>query len=194
MLIAGVDEVGYGALVGDLVAAAVILPPRHRIKGIKDSKQLTPLKREELFDKICAKAIAWNIAIATHAEIDQLNVLNANLLAMQRAIIGLTVTPDKVLVDGNKCPDLPMPVEAVVHGDATIEQISAASILAKVWRDRLMLELDQKHPEYGFAQHKGYSTEAHLAAIRKYGPIKEHRRSYAPVAEALSNLVVAQNG
>lgn len=185
MLIAGVDEVGYGALVGDVVAAAVILPPKHGIVGIKDSKQLTALKREELFDAICAKAIAWNIAAATHAEIDQLNILNAALLAMQRAINGLLVPPDKVLVDGNRCPDVPYPVEAIVAGDATIEQISAASIIAKVWRDRVMIELDKKHPEYGFAAHKGYSTAAHMAAIQKYGPLKEHRRSFSPVAEAL---------
>lgn len=189
MLIAGVDEVGYGALVGDLVAAAVILPPRHGIKGIKDSKQLTADKRADLFDKICAKAIAWNIAIATHAEIDQLNILNANLLAMQRAVLGLTVSPDKVLVDGNKCPDIPYPVEAIVHGDATEVQISAASIIAKVWRDRLMLELDKLHPEYGFASHKGYATEAHIAALNKFGPLKQHRRSFAPVALALQRTI-----
>lgn len=193
MLIAGVDEVGYGALVGDLVCAAVILPPRHRIKGIKDSKQLTALQREKLFDQICAKAIAWNIASASHAEVDQLNILNATLLAMQRAVNGLSVKPEKVLVDGNKCPDIPYPVEAVVHGDATVVQISAASILAKVWRDRMMVELDKIHPEYGFANHKGYSTEAHVAAIKKYGPLKQHRRSFSPVAEALANLAAAQS-
>lgn len=190
MLIAGVDEVGYGALVGDVVAAAVILPPRHGITGIKDSKQLTALKREELFEKICAKAIAWHIGMATHAEIDQVNILNATLLAMQRAIIGLSIQPDKVLVDGNKCPEVPYQVEAIVHGDATVEQISAASIVAKVWRDRLMIEFDKKHPEYGFAEHKGYSTEAHMAAIKKFGPLKEHRRSFAPVSEALSALAL----
>ncbi len=133
MLIAGVDEVGYGALVGDLIAAAVILPTNHGIKGIKDSKQLTPKQREALYTQICAKAIAFNIAAATHSEIDQLNVLQANLLAMQRAVIGLSIQPDKVLVDGNKCPDLPYPVEAIVGGDATVIQISAASIIAKVW-------------------------------------------------------------
>ncbi|HSX19937.1 MAG TPA: ribonuclease HII [Gammaproteobacteria bacterium] len=188
MLIAGVDEVGYGALVGDVVAAAVILPPKHGIVGIKDSKQLTPAKRDELFGQICAKAVAWNIAAATHAEIDQLNILNAALLAMQRAVNGLLVPPDKVLVDGNRCPDVPYPVEAIVAGDATIEQISAASIIAKVWRDRVMIELDKKHPEYGFAAHKGYSTAAHMAAIQKYGPLKEHRRSFSPVAEKINEL------
>lgn len=185
MLIAGVDEVGYGALVGDLVAAAVILPVQHGITGIKDSKLLTPVKREELFTQICAKATAWSIGIATHIEIDQLNVLNANFLAMQRAVAGLKVVPRKVLIDGNKCPELPYPVEAIVDGDATVEQISAASIIAKVTRDRMMVELDKKHPEYGFAQHKGYSTAAHMAAIEKFGPIKEHRRSYAPIARAV---------
>lgn len=185
MLIAGVDEVGYGALVGDVVTAAVILPPRHRIQGIKDSKQLTALKREELFEKICAKSTAWSIGIATHAEVDQLNIFHATLLAMQRAVMGLAVVPDKVLVDGNRSPDIPYPVEAIVGGDDSVIQISAASIVAKVWRDRLMLVLDQKHPEYGFAKHKGYSTADHVAAIEKYGPLKEHRRSFAPVARAL---------
>lgn len=185
MLIAGVDEVGYGALVGDLVVAAVILPKKHGIKGIKDSKQLTPKQREELYELICAKAISWNISIATPAEIDQMNVLNANMLAMQRAVSGLSVKPDKVLVDGNKVPELDCPVEAIVQGDATVEEIAAASIIAKVWRDRLMVALHEQHPEYGFAQHKGYGTKAHLAALQTYGPIKEHRRSYAPVLNAL---------
>lgn len=189
MLIAGVDEVGYGALVGDLVVAAVILPAKHGIKGIKDSKQLTPLQREELFVQICAKAIAWSIASASHAEIDQINILNANMLAMQRAVAALSVQPDKVLVDGNKTPVLPCLVEAIVQGDATIEQIAAASIIAKVTRDKQMVELDKLHPEYGFASHKGYSTKAHMEALQKYGPLKQHRRSYSPVALALRATV-----
>lgn len=192
IVIAGVDEVGYGALVGDVVAAAVILPPRHRIKGIKDSKKLTALMREDLFEQICNKAVAWHIASASHAEIDQLNIMHAALLAMRRAVLGLKVVPEKVLVDGNKCPDIPYPVEAIVQGDATIEQISAASILAKVHRDRMMVELDQKHPGYGFADHKGYSTESHLKALRDLGPIKEHRRSYSPVASALSTSLALE--
>jgi ribonuclease HII len=184
-MIAGVDEVGYGALVGDVVAAAVILPAEHGIKGIKDSKQLTALKREELFEKICAKAVAWHIAAATHIEIDQINILNASHLAMQRAIAGLQIKPSKILVDGNKCPEFPYPAEAIINGDAIIEQISAASILAKVFRDRQMVELDHAYPGYGFAKHKGYSTAEHMAAINSLGPIKQHRRSYAPVALAL---------
>lgn len=185
-MIAGVDEVGYGALVGDVVAAAVILPAAHGIVGIKDSKQLTAAKREELFTEITAKAIAWHIAAATHLEIDQMNILRASHLAMQRAVAGLKVKPSKILVDGNKCPEFPHPVEAIVNGDALIEQIAAASILAKVYRDRLMHQLDIEYPGYGFAQHKGYSTAAHMAAINELGPIKQHRRSYAPVALALS--------
>jgi ribonuclease HII len=189
MLIAGVDEVGYGALVGDVVAAAVILPPEHGIKGIKDSKQLTATKREDLFEKICAKAVAWHIAAATHLEIDKLNILHAALLAMRRAIIGLTVAPDKVLVDGNRCPDVPFLCEAIVQGDRTVEQISAASILAKVFRDRQMVDLDLKYPGFGFAQHKGYGTAVHIAAINELGPIRQHRRSYAPIARALEELV-----
>lgn len=189
MLIAGVDEVGYGALVGDLVVAAVILPAKHGIKGIKDSKQLTPLQREDLFVQICAKAIAWSIASASHAEIDQINILNANMLAMQRAVAALSVQPDKVLVDGNKTPVLSCLVEAIVQGDATIEQIAAASIIAKVTRDKQMIELDKLHPEYGFASHKGYSTKAHMEALQKYGPLKQHRRSYSPVALALRATV-----
>lgn len=189
MLIAGVDEVGYGALVGDIVAAAVILPDKHKIKGIKDSKQLTASVREELYIQITTNAIAWSIASANHLEIDAINILNANLLAMQRAVAGLKVSPDKVLVDGNKVPDIPYPVTAIVQGDATVEQISAASIIAKVWRDRTMFELDKLHPQYGFASHKGYSTAQHLAALQKYGPIKEHRRSFSPVALALRTTV-----
>lgn len=184
MLIAGVDEVGYGALVGDVVAAAVILPVNHGIKGIKDSKQLTAVQRDKLYDQICAKALAWHVASASHAEIDQINILNAALLAMQRAVMGLIITPEKVLVDGLRTPEVPYAIEAIVDGDATNEQISAASIIAKVSRDRMMVELDKQHPQYGFAKHKGYSTAQHMAALREYGPIKEHRRSFSPVLQS----------
>ena len=181
MLIAGVDEVGYGALVGDVYAAAVILPNKHCIIGIKDSKKLTALQRQKLFTQICAEAVAWSIGIASHVEIDKLNILYATLLAMQRAINALTIKPDKVLVDGNKCPQIDHPVEAIVGGDATIEAIAAASIIAKVSRDNSMIALDTLYPMYGFAQHKGYGTKAHLQALQKYGALKQHRRSFAPV-------------
>lgn len=186
MLIAGVDEAGRGPLVGDVVAAAVILPDDHGIADIKDSKKLTEKKREFLFDLICNKAIAWHIAAATPEEIDRLNILQASLLAMQRAVSGLIVKPNKVLVDGNKCPKLPYITEAIVQGDSKVQSISAASILAKVFRDRQLLELDKLYPAYGFAQHKGYPTTQHLAALEKFGPIKEHRRSFGPVARLLA--------
>ncbi len=185
MLIAGVDEAGRGPLVGNVVAAAVILPVDHGITGIKDSKKLTEKKRELLFEQICAKAITWHIAIATPQEIDQLNILQATMLAMQRAILGLIVQPSKVLVDGNKCPKVPYLVEAVIGGDDLHQEISAASILAKVYRDRQLLELDKLYPHYGFAKHKGYPTKDHLAALEQYGPITEHRRSFGPVARLL---------
>lgn len=186
ILIAGVDEAGRGPLVGDVVAAAVILPPRHGIVGINDSKKLTEVKREKLFAEICSKAIAWHIASATHAEIDQINILQATLLAMQRAVEGLQVKPDRVLVDGNACPKIAYQVQAIVGGDALVEEIAAASILAKVFRDRQMLELDKLHPEYGFAKHKGYGTAQHMAALVEFGPIPQHRRSFAPVARAFA--------
>ena len=182
MLIAGVDEAGRGPLVGNVVAAAVILPADHGITGIQDSKKLTEKKREYLFNLICEKAIAWHIALATHLEIDKINILQATMLAMQRAVTGLSVKPDKVLVDGNKCPVVPYPVEAIIGGDAKVVEISAASILAKVFRDRQLIELDQLYPQYGFAKHKGYGTKDHIAALEKHGPIAEHRRSFSPVA------------
>ncbi len=185
MLIAGIDEVGYGALVGELVVAAVILPLKHDIVGIKDSKKLTPKQRERLYNEITAKAIAWKIAKASPREIDKYNILNANMRAMQRAVEGLSVQPDKVFVDGNKLPHLSVPVEGVVQGDAKFEQIAAASIIAKVTRDRLMIALDEIHPEYGFASHKGYGTARHMQALKEHGPIDAHRRSYAPVASAM---------
>lgn len=179
------DEVGRGPLAGDVVAAAVILPDNHQIKGIKDSKLLSEKKREELFVQICSTAIAWQIAAASPQEIDTINILQAALLAMQRAVMGLKIKPHKVLVDGNHCPKLPYPATAIIQGDRTIEQISAASILAKVYRDRQLIELDKRYPQYGFASHKGYATEQHLAALEQFGPIAEHRRSFAPVARFL---------
>jgi ribonuclease HII len=185
MIIAGIDEVGRGPLVGDVVAAAVILPDQHNISGIKDSKKLSEKRREELFKQICEQAVAWHIASATPQEIDALNILQATFLAMQRAVAGLKVQPNKVLVDGNLCPKLPYPVAGVIQGDNLIEQIAAASILAKVYRDRQLVELDKKYPEYGFARHKGYATQEHLDALEIFGPTREHRQSFAPVARLL---------
>ncbi len=184
MLIAGVDEAGRGPLVGDVVAAAVILPKNHNIVGIKDSKKLTAEKREELFDQICSTAIAWFIASASHTEIDQINILQATLLAMQRAVNGLAIKPQKVIIDGNQAPWLPYLTETIIQGDDLFEEISAASILAKVHRDRQLVILDKKYPQYGFAQHKGYATKQHMQALKDHGPIAEHRRSFAPVAAA----------
>lgn len=181
MKIAGVDEAGRGPLIGSVVAAAVILDPNNPIQGLNDSKKLSEKKREKLFVEIKEKALAWSIAEATHQEIDELNILNATLLAMQRAVAGLSITPDKVLVDGDKKPHLAMDCEAVVGGDALHAEISAASILAKVTRDRQMLEMDQQYPEYQFAKHKGYPTKVHLEKIEQYGVLPEHRRSYRPV-------------
>ncbi|NOJ67650.1 ribonuclease HII [Acinetobacter indicus] len=189
MKIAGVDEAGRGPLVGTVVAAAVILDPNNPIAGLNDSKKLSEKKREKLFIEIQEKALAWAIAEASPAEIDELNILQASLLAMRRAVEALQVQPDQVLVDGNKIPQgLNMPCEAVVGGDALHAEISAASILAKVTRDRQMLELDQKFPQFGFAKHKGYPTKAHFEAIALYGVTTEHRRSFGPVRKALALL------
>ena len=186
MKIAGVDEAGRGPLVGSVVAAAVILDPNNPIEGLNDSKKLTEKKREKLFVEIQEKALAWSIAEASHEEIDQLNILQATFLAMRRAVEGLSVQPEKVLVDGNQVPKgLTIACEAIVGGDATHAEISAASILAKVTRDRQMLELDQHYPQYAFAKHKGYPTKAHFEAIAKFGVIEQHRRSYKPVRKAL---------
>lgn len=186
MFIAGVDEAGRGPLVGPVVAAAVILNPLKPILGLNDSKKLTAKKREALFNEIQDKAIAFSIAQASHIEIDQLNILQASLLAMRRAVEGLAVTPHQVIVDGNQVPKgLSMPCQAIVGGDALEAAISAASILAKVTRDRQMQELSQQYPQYGFAQHNGYPTQAHLQAIAQYGVIEQHRRSYAPIKKAL---------
>lgn len=183
-LVAGVDEAGRGPLAGPVVAAAVILDPRRPIAGLADSKKLTALRRDRLFDAICANALCCSIAEATTEEIDRLNILQATLLAMQRAVAGLRLPPAKVLVDGNRLPKLAMRAEAVVGGDAIVPAISAASILAKVTRDRWCAQVDAQWPQYGFAAHKGYGTAAHLAALRAHGPCVLHRRSFAPVARA----------
>lgn len=183
-LVAGVDEAGRGPLAGPVVAAAVILDDRHPIKGLADSKQLTAKRREKLYDEIRAKALCCSIAEASVEEIDRLNILQATMLAMQRAVAGLRLKPHKVLVDGNRLPPLDVLAEAIVSGDALVPAISAASILAKVTRDRQLQELDQRHPAYGFAKHKGYGTAQHLQALQQHGPLPEHRRSFAPVARA----------
>jgi len=184
-LVAGVDEAGRGPLAGPVVAAAVILDELKPIRGLKDSKVLTALKRERLFDEIHAKALCLSIAQASVEEIDTLNILQATMLAMKRAVEGLRLRPNKVLVDGNRLPTLRIQAEAVIGGDAKIKSISAASILAKVHRDRLCIELHREHPLYGFDGHKGYSTPEHLAALRVHGACPHHRRSFAPVRETL---------
>ena len=187
MMIAGVDEAGRGPLVGSVVAAAVILDPNNPIQGLNDSKKLTEKKREKLFVEIQEKALAWSIAEATHTEIDELNILQATFLAMNRAVNNLKIQPNKVIVDGNQIPKgMSISCEAIVGGDASHAEISAASILAKVARDRQMKALDEKYPVFGFAKHKGYPTKAHFEAIASHGVIDEHRRSYAPVKKALA--------
>lgn len=187
-LLAGVDEVGRGPLAGDVVAAAVILNAKKPIAGLADSKKLSEKKRESLFEEIRDKAVAFCVARASVAEIDQLNILHASLLAMRRAVEGLHVEPHHVLVDGNRLPQWRYSSEAVVQGDATVAAISAASILAKVTRDREMCELDDLYPGYGFAVHKGYPTKLHLAALKSMGPTPIHRRGYAPVREVLAQI------
>ncbi|QCR35197.1 ribonuclease HII [Nissabacter sp. SGAir0207] len=184
--IAGVDEVGRGPLVGAVVTAAVILDPARPIVGLADSKKLSEKRRLALFDEIKEKALAWSLGRAEPDEIDSLNILHATMLAMQRAVAGLAVTPDMVLIDGNRCPALPMASQAVVKGDSRVAEISAASILAKVTRDREMALLDQEFPDYGFAQHKGYPTPFHLERLAQFGATAHHRRSFAPVKRALS--------
>lgn len=190
-LIAGVDEAGRGPLAGPVFAAAVILDPKKSIDGLTDSKKLTAKKREYLFKQIQTTAKAWAIARADVHEIDKINILQASLLAMQRAVKALNIKPELALIDGNKCPQLFCPSKAVVAGDKTVPEISAASILAKVARDAEMLILDQQYPDYGFAQHKGYGTKQHLIALKKLGASPIHRRSFAPVQEVLKRLLVA---
>lgn len=181
-LMAGVDEAGRGPLAGPVVAAAVILDDARRIRGLNDSKVLTPLQRDRLFDQICEKALCCSIAQASVEEIDQLNILHATMLAMKRAVEGLRLKPVKVLVDGNRLPTIDVLAEAVIGGDATVKAISAASILAKVHRDRLCKTLDEEFPQYGFAAHKGYSTPEHLEALRLHGACRHHRKFFSPVA------------
>ncbi len=188
--ICGVDEAGRGPLVGSVVAAAVVLDPDRLINGLKDSKKLSPLRREALSKEIILNAKAWGIGQASCQEIDQINILQATMLAMQRAVEALVDRlgqwPSQALIDGNRCPKLPIPAQAIVKGDAKEPAISAASILAKVYRDQQMQELHQQYPQYGFNQHMGYPTEAHIEALRQFGPCREHRRTFAPVRDLLN--------
>ena len=184
-LVAGVDEAGRGPLMGPVVTAAVILDDLQPIKGLADSKKLTALQRDRLYDEIRAKALCCSVAMATVEEIDAINILQATLLAMTRAVEGLRLKPHRALVDGNRLPPLSMLAEAIVKGDAKVPAISAASILAKVTRDRWCADYDLQYPQYGFAAHKGYGTAAHLRALQQYGPCPQHRKSFAPVAALL---------
>lgn len=183
-LIAGVDEAGRGCLAGPVYAAAVILPGGHGLRGLNDSKQLSAAVRDALFPRIQQRALAWAIASASVEEIDRFNILQANFLAMRRAVAALQQVPALCRVDGNQDPKLGLPTELVIGGDALHAEIMAASILAKVARDRLLLELHESHPGYGFASHKGYGTPEHLRALRRLGPSAHHRRSFAPCARA----------
>lgn len=186
-LICGVDEAGRGPLVGAVYAAAVVLGPDHGIIGLADSKKLTAARRESLAGQIRERALAWAIASASSVEIDQINILQATLLSMRRAVEGLDLTPDEALIDGNRAPQLTMPARAIIKGDATVAEISAASILAKTARDASMKELHQQFPQYGFDRHKGYPTSEHLKALQQFGPLAEHRRSFGPVKLWLAN-------
>jgi len=188
-LCAGVDEAGRGPLAGPVVAAAVILDPERPVEGLADSKQLSPARRELLAGQIQERALAWSVGRAEVEEIDRLNILNASLLAMARAVAGLRVPPSLVLVDGNRTPKLECEVRAIVRGDASVAEISAASIIAKVMRDKEMNALDEVFPGYGFAVHKGYPTRQHLAALRQLGASIVHRRSFRPVSEILNSIL-----
>ena len=181
--VCGTDEAGRGPLAGPVVAAACILPEGLVIDGLDDSKKLSEKKRERLYGEICEKALAWSVAMSTPAEIDEINILEASLLAMRRAIDSLSIKPDFVLVDGNIDRGFQIPAKAVIGGDGISQSIAAASILAKVTRDRLCAELDEKYPQYGFAAHKGYPTKAHKLAVYEYGPCPEHRRSFLSFLE-----------
>jgi ribonuclease HII len=185
-VICGVDEAGRGPLAGPVFAAAVILDPAKPIAGLRDSKKLSPTRRDELALIIQRDALAWSIAQCSAAEIDALNILQATMLAMRRAIEGLSVAPTLALIDGNRCPVTTIRTEAIVKGDDKVIEISAASILAKTARDALLLEMHARYPQYAFDQHKGYPTALHLARLREYGVTPEHRRSYAPVRELLN--------
>ena len=187
-LVCGVDEAGRGPLAGPVVAAAVILDPARPIAGLNDSKKLSAKKRVALAGLIRERALAWSVAEASVEEIDQLNILHASMLAMQRAVAALQVTPERALIDGNRCPSLAIPAEAVVQGDAKVAAIAAASILAKTVRDEGMLGLHAQYPHYGFDRHMGYPTAAHCAALAAHGVSPVHRRSFAPVARQLSLL------
>ena len=187
-LVAGVDEVGRGPLCGAVVTAAVILDPNRPIAGLNDSKKLTEARREKLFDEIREKALSWCIARAEVEEIDELNILHATMLAMQRAVEGLSITPKLAMIDGNRCPKLPMPAEAVVKGDRKVPAIAAASILAKVSRDREMAAFELQYPGYGIGGHKGYPTAVHLEALERLGPTPIHRRTFGPVRRAYEAL------
>ncbi|MDA8456359.1 ribonuclease HII [Acidovorax sp. GBBC 3334] len=193
-LVAGVDEAGRGPLAGPVVAAAVILDDLQPIEGLADSKTLSAARREALFDEIRAKALCCSVAEASVDEIDALNILQATMLAMRRAVLGLRLKPVRVLVDGNRLPALDVPAEAIVKGDALVQSISAASILAKVTRDRWCTRLHETYPHYGFASHKGYGTAEHMAALQAHGVCPEHRRSFAPVAAAAQRGVVVHAG
>jgi ribonuclease HII len=184
-----VDEAGRGPLAGPVVAAAVILDDLNPIKGLADSKTLTAARREKLYDEIRAKALCCSVAEASVAEIDEINILQATMLAMRRAVEGLRLKPVKVLVDGNRIPTLDVLAEAIVKGDSKVQAISAASILAKVTRDRWCAELHAKYPQYGFDQHKGYGTAQHLAALNEFGACPEHRHTFAPVTAVLNRTI-----
>ncbi|QWD78948.1 ribonuclease HII [Polynucleobacter sp. MWH-Spelu-300-X4] len=188
-VVCGVDEAGRGPLAGSVVAAAVVLNPAKPISGLKDSKKLTAKAREDLYELIIRDALAWSIAEASAVEIDSINILQATMLAMKRAVEGLEkmlgTMPDKALIDGNRCPQLNIEMEAIIKGDSKVQSISAASILAKVKRDRDMHQLHLRYPMYGFDQHMGYPTQAHFLALNQFGPCPEHRRSFAPVKAAL---------
>jgi len=184
MLIAGIDEAGRGPLAGPVVAAAVILDPKRRVRGLRDSKVMTPEQREEVAIDIRARAIAWAVALSDVGEIDAMNILRATLLAMRRAVEALAIQPIEALVDGDHCPQLVCPVYAIVKGDRDVPAISAASIIAKTARDAMLIALDRDYPMYGFARHKGYGTPEHLAALDLHGPCPHHRKTFAPVLQA----------
>jgi len=185
-LIAGVDEVGRGPLAGPVISAAVILDPACAIPGLADSKVLSEKRRKALYGLIRERALCWAIGRAEVEEIDTLNILHASLLSMRRAVLALTIKPQKVLVDGNRCPDLPYPSEAIIKGDSSVKAISAASVIAKVTRDREMRDLHDQYPDYGFDRHKGYPTRLHRECLIKFGATAHHRKSFRPVREALS--------
>ncbi|MBP6104588.1 MAG: ribonuclease HII [Gammaproteobacteria bacterium] len=193
MLIAGVDEAGRGPLAGPVISAAVILDPKHPIQGLKDSKQLSMSQREALYKFICDKALAYGIGRAEVLEIDTLNILQATLLSMLRAVLQLSIKPTEVYIDGQHCPILPYPTHAIIKGDSLIQSISAASIIAKVTRDRLMMQYHQQYPGYGFDVHKGYPTALHRALLASKGPCAIHRQSFAPVKAALKTMMAEES-